>query len=88
MEKSEAAYNIGDITQALAFYKKVLVINPQHILAKMNIIEKYSLEEFNINEFYFKIYYYGNPKRLKTELSDLGYYLKNDQGYWDIYKNE
>ena len=54
----------------------------------MNIIEKYSLEEFNINESYFKIYYYGNPKRLKIELSELGYNLKNEHGYWSIYKND
>ena len=31
------AYNVGDITQALAFYAKVLVLDPQHILAQMNI---------------------------------------------------
>ena len=60
----------------------------KNIFNKMNIIEKYSLEEFNINESYFKIYYYGNPKRLKIELSELGYNLKNDQGYWGIYKND
>ena len=54
----------------------------KNIFQKMNIIEKYSLEEFNINESYFKIYYYGSPKRLKIELSELGYHLKNDQGYW------
>ena len=31
------AYNVGDITQALAFYAKVLVLDPQHILAQINI---------------------------------------------------
>tara|TARA_Y100000590_G_scaffold245980_1_gene276357 strand:- start:21 stop:1103 length:1083 start_codon:yes stop_codon:yes gene_type:complete len=60
----------------------------KNIFQKMNIIEKYSLEEFNINESYFKIYYYGSPKRLKIELSELGYHLKNNQGYWGIYKND
>ena len=60
----------------------------KNIFQKMNIIEKYSLEEFNINESYFKIYYYGSPKRFKIELSDLGYNLKNYQGYWGIYKND
>ena len=54
----------------------------------MNIKEKYSLEEFNINESLFKIYYYGNPKKLKTELLEFDYHLKNEQGYWEIYKNE
>ena len=60
----------------------------KNIFEKMNIIEKYSLDEFNINESYFEIYYYGNPKKLKIELSELGYHLKNDQGYWGIYKND
>jgi len=60
----------------------------KNIFQKMNIIEKYSLEEFNINESHFKIYYYGNPKRLKIELSELGYNLKNEHGYWGIYKND
>ena len=64
LEKAEAAYNIGDITQALAFYKKVLVENPQHILAKTNIgniyqelklteeAEKAYLEALTTNPFY------------------------------------
>ena len=60
----------------------------KNIFNKMNIIEKYSLDEFNNNESYFKIYYYGNPKKLKMELSEFGYNLKNDKGYWGIYKNE
>ena len=58
------------------------------IFYKMNIIEKYSLEEFNTEESYFKIYYYGSPKKLKIELSEFDYHLKNDQGYWEVYKNE
>ena len=64
LEKAEAAYNIGDITQALAFYKKVLLDNPQHILAKMNMgniyqelklieeAEKAYLETLTTNPFY------------------------------------
>ena len=64
LEKAEVAYNIGDITQALAFYKKVLVGNPQHILAKMNMgniyhelklieeAEKAYLETLAANPFY------------------------------------
>ena len=57
-------------------------------LFKMNIIENFSLEEFNINNSFFKIYYYGNPKKLKAELQKFGYQLKNDQGSWQIYLNE
>ena len=51
---------------------------------KISIIDNYSLDEFNINNSFFKIYYYGNPKRLRAELLKFGYKLKNDQGYWRI----
>jgi len=55
---------------------------------KINIIDKYFLEEFNINNSFFKIYYYGNPKKLSNELLEFGYQLRNNQGKWEIYKNE
>ena len=55
---------------------------------KISIIEDYDLEEFNINNSFFKIYYYGNPKKLRSELSEFGYQLKNDQGFWQLYLNE
>jgi len=64
LEQAETAYNVGDITQALAFYEKVLVLDPQHILAQMNIgniyrelkliekAEKAYLKTLNSNPFY------------------------------------
>ena len=64
LEEAEMAYNVGDITQALAFYAKVLVLDPQHILAQMNIgniyqelkltekAEKAYLNTLNSNPFY------------------------------------
>ena len=52
---------------------------------KISIVNNFILEEFNINKSFFKIQYYGNPKKLKTELSKFGYQLKNDQGYWELY---
>ena len=55
---------------------------------KISIIDNYSLEEFNINNSLFKIYYYGNPKKLKSELSKFGYQLKDNQGFWQLYLNE
>ena len=55
---------------------------------KINIIDNYTLEEFNINNSFFKIYYYGNPKKLKSELSKFGYQLENVQGSWQLYLNE
>ena len=55
---------------------------------KINIIDKYYLEELSINNSFFMIYYYGNPKRLKNELIKFNYKLKNDQLHWSIYKND
>jgi len=55
---------------------------------KISIIDNYSLEEFNINNSFFKIYYYGNPKRLRTELLKFGYQLNNDLGHWGLYLND
>ena len=52
---------------------------------KISIIDNYALEEFNINHAFFKIYYFGNPKRLKAELLKFGYQLKNKQGHWELY---
>ena len=55
---------------------------------KISIIDSYILEDFNINNSFFKIYYFGNPKKLKSELFKFGYLLKSDQGFWQIYLNE
>ena len=55
---------------------------------KISIINNYTLEEFNINNSFFKIYYYGDPKKLKLELSKFGYKLSNNQGFWQLYLNE
>ena len=57
-------------------------------LYKISIIKNYTLEEFNINNSFFKIYYYGDPKKLRTELLKFGYQLKNNQGSWQLYLNE
>ena len=58
------------------------------VLYKINIIYNYTLEEFNVNNSFFKIYYYGDPKKLSMELKEFGYHLKNDQDMWRIYKYE
>ena len=58
------------------------------IFYKIGIIDNYTLEEFNINNSYYKIYYYGNPKNLKAELLKFGYDLINNQGVWQLYLNE
>ena len=60
----------------------------RNIFYKIGIIDSYTLEEFNINNSFFKIYYYGNPRKLRSELLKFGYQLKNDQGYWRLYLNE
>ena len=55
---------------------------------KISIIDNYILEKFNINNSLFKIYYYGNPKKLRSELLKFGYMLMNNQGVWHIILNE
>ena len=62
--------------------------NLRNTFYKIGIIDKYILEEFNINNSHYKIYYYGNPKKLKAELSKFGYKLVNNQGAWQLYLNE
>ena len=54
----------------------------------ISIIENHSLEEHDINNSFFKIYYYGSPKKLQNELFKFGYNLKNNQSYWEIFINE
>ena len=56
--------------------------------SRMGIIDSYKLEEFNINNSDYKIYYYGNPKKLKAELLKYGYELINNQGVWQLYLHE
>ena len=58
------------------------------IFDKIAMIENYNLEEFNIKSALFKIYYYGSPKNLRTELSRFGYRLVNNQGVWHLILNE
>jgi len=57
-------------------------------LSSISIVDSYFLDEFDINNSYFKIYYYGNPKKLTTELLKFGYKLKNEQGHWELKINE
>lgn len=60
----------------------------KNIFYNIDFVNNFSLEELDINNSFFKIDYYGNPKRLKTELLKFDYRLKNDQGYWEIYLDE
>ena len=60
----------------------------RNVLYKITMIDNYILEEFNTESSYFKIYYFGDPKKLRSELSKFGYQLKNDQGFWQVYLNE
>ena len=57
-------------------------------LKKISIIDNYVLEEFNTYNSIFKIYYFGNPKKLKSELFKFGYKLVNVKGYWELYLDE
>ena len=55
---------------------------------EISIIDNYTLEEFDINNSFFKIYYFGNPKKLRSKLLEYGYQLNNDKGFWELYLNE
>jgi len=60
----------------------------RNAFSKISIIDNYTLQEFNINNSFFKLYYFGNPIKLKSELLQFGYNLKNNQGAWQLYLNE
>ena len=60
----------------------------RNVFYKISIIDNYSLDELNIDHSFFKIYYYGNPKRLQNELLKFNYQLKNKQGLWELYIDE
>ena len=60
----------------------------KNVFYKISIIDNFSLTEFNIKHSIFKIYYYGNPKRLSNKLLKFGYELKDDKGLWKIKKND
>jgi len=62
--------------------------NLKNNLYEVNIIDNYFLEKFDVNYSYFKIFYYGTPKRLKLELNKSGYDLKDNQGRWEIISYE
>jgi len=54
LEQAETAFNVGDITQALASYKEVLLLEPQHVLAHMNMGNIY--QELKLTEEAEKAY--------------------------------
>ena len=58
------------------------------VFKKISIIDNFSLENFDVNSSLFKIYYYGDPKKLRSELLKFGYVLNHDQGFWQLYLNE
>lgn len=68
-------------------YKNLKDFNKiKNIFSKISIIDNFYLHEFNINSSFFKIYYYGNPKKLSSQLLDFGYELKDINGRWNILK--
>ena len=70
-------------------YKKLRELDElKKIFYKISVIDNYSLDEFSTKNSIIKIYYYGNPKKLKEEFEILGYKLANNHGFWEIYKYE
>ena len=62
--------------------------NFKKIFYEISIIDNYSLDEFSTNSSTIKIYYYGNPKKLKEEFVKLGYKLENKNDFWEVSKYE
>ena len=62
--------------------------NLKKTLSNVNIVDNFDLKEFTINSSDFKIYYYGNPRKLKSELLQFGYDLNNENGYWELKLND
>jgi len=60
----------------------------KNTLNKINLIDNYNIQKFNIDHSFFEIYYFGNPKRLSSELYKFGYELKNNQGHWELFAND
>ena len=58
--------------------------NLKDVFYEISIIDNFKLEEFNINQSFYKIYYYGSPKKLSNELFKFGYKLRNDKGSWEV----
>ena len=58
--------------------------NLKKVLHEINHVENYFLEEFDINNSIFKIYYFGNPKKLSSELLRFGYELRDSQDSWEL----
>jgi len=57
-------------------------------LKKITIIDQFFIDELSIKDSFFKIYYYGNPKKLKTELFKQGYILSDKNGKWYLYNDQ
>jgi hypothetical protein len=82
--------NIINLLMPLSIKVKVDHLNLKNldkikkIFSKITIIDSYSLEEFNIKYSFFKLDYFGSPKKLKVELLKFGYDLNNDKGYWEL----
>jgi len=68
-------------------YKNLKDFNKiKNIFSKISIIDNFYLNEFSINSSFFKILYYGSPKKLSSQLLDFGYELKDISGRWNILK--
>ena len=70
-------------------YKDLLTLDKlKNIFYEINSITTYEIVEIDNKDSFFKIYYYGSPKKLRNELNKFGYKLENNKGYWEIYSND
>ena len=70
-------------------YKDLLTLDKlKNIFYEINSITTYEIVEIDNKDSFFKIYYYGSPKKLRNELNKFGYKLENNKGYWEVYSND
>ena len=83
----ESGSEVKMLGQKIGQVSKVEILdNRNGVVVELSIIDQLGIKI--PNNSIFKIYYFGNPKKLSNELFGLGYDLINNQGKWEIYKNE
>tara|TARA_Y100000590_G_scaffold394917_1_gene474469 strand:+ start:58 stop:1137 length:1080 start_codon:yes stop_codon:yes gene_type:complete len=62
--------------------------NLEKTLNKIHIINKHSLEKFDFQNSYYRINYSGDPKKLSEDFLNFDYLLRDNQGIWELVKND
>ena len=70
-------------------YKNLLALDKlKDTFYEINSITSYEIVGLDNKDSFFKVYYYGSPKKLKNALNKFGYKLENVKGNWVININD